>query len=99
MMEMDLLRELIGDRDHYAAFIAAQNDDKCLEYESASRDDIWAREVIRKRLNVQSGTILQSWDKAKRNAALKQLMEEGLSIRQIERLTGISRGVIQKIKR
>ena len=76
-----------------------------LEYESASWDDIWAKddiwawEVIRKRLKVQSGTILQFWDKTKRNDALKQLMEEGLSIRQIERLTGISRGVIQKIKR
>ena len=46
----------------------------------------------------ESGTVLQSYDKAKRNKVLTQLLRDGLSIRQIERLTGISRGVIQGIK-
>ena len=99
MMEMDLLRELIGSQERYAEFIAAPNDEKCLEYETALRDDDWAREVIQKRLNVSSGTVLRSWDKARRNDALRQLLREGLSIRQIERLTGISRGIIQKAGR
>ena len=40
---------------------------------------------------------IQEWPKDVRNAMLKQLREEeDLSIRQIERLTGISRGVIAK---
>lgn len=99
MMEMALLRELIGDRERYAAFIAAPNDDKCLEYERTSHDDNWAKEVLQKKLNTQSGTVLQSWDRTKRDAALRQLLDEGLSIRQIERLTGIGRGVIQKVQR
>jgi putative transposase len=37
-----------------------------------------------------------SWAKAKRDSMLRQLKEAGLSIRQIERVTGISRGVVAK---
>lgn len=38
-----------------------------------------------------------SWSKAERNSLLRRLKEkEGLSIRQIERFTGISRGIVAK---
>jgi len=37
-----------------------------------------------------------SWVKAERDLLLRKLKEEGLSIRQIERVTGISRGVVAK---
>jgi hypothetical protein len=37
-----------------------------------------------------------SWVKAERDRLLRKLKEEGLSIRQIERVTGISRGVVAK---
>ena len=39
---------------------------------------------------------LQALDRKARNEALKRLKTRGLTIRQIERLTGINRGVIQK---
>ena len=39
---------------------------------------------------------IASWSKSERNAVLRQLKEEGLSIRQIERATGISRGIVAK---
>lgn len=94
-----LLCALIGEDDRYAEFIASPNEDQCLEYEAVQRDDVWAREIIQARLGVQSGTALQSLDRAKRNEALRQLLNEGLSIRQIERMTGISKGIIQKVKR
>lgn len=42
---------------------------------------------------------LKALGKKERDAALLLLLEEGLSIRQIERLTGISRGIIQKVRR
>ena len=39
-----------------------------------------------------------SWPKIERDYVIRQLKEkEGLSIRQIERATGISRGVIAKV--
>jgi ATP-dependent Clp protease ATP-binding subunit ClpA len=99
MMELALVRELIGDEEQYRRFVNAANEDACLEYETPKRGDDWAREKIAERLNAESGSTLQSLDRKGRDAALQQLLEEGLSIRQIERLTGISRGIIQKAKR
>jgi putative transposase len=37
---------------------------------------------------------IASWSRSERNAVIGQLKEEGLSIRQIERATGISRGIV-----
>ena len=99
MMELALVRELIGDEEQYRRFVNAANEDVCLEFETPKRGDDWAREKIAERLNAESGSTLQSLDRKGRDAALQQLLEEGLSIRQIERLTGISRGIIQKAKR
>ena len=47
---------------------------------------------------MERGIELQMIDVDKRNSYIKKLKEEyGLSIRQIERLTGIIRGIIQKL--
>ena len=59
-------------------------------------DDAWALKVIHKQLNGKSGTSLQNMDRAERNEALRKLKKAGLSVRQIERLTGINRGTVQK---
>ncbi len=91
-----LLRELIGDEAQYIAFLAAEADDRCMEYEAPRRDDEWAKEVLCKYLSAKSGTVLQGYERGARNAALRVLKEKGLSVRQLERLTGINRGVIQK---
>ena len=98
-VDTTIFHSLIGDEKAYAAFLATPNDDQCLDYKPLRRDDEWAKEIIRKRLDGASGTVLQSFDRVERNKALAQLLEDGLSIRQIERLTGISRGVVQGIKR
>lgn len=91
-----LLQDLIGDWEQYTAFLAAGKADDCMEYEAPRRDDAWAKAVIRDCLDGGSGMVLQSCDKAKRDAVLRQLKQKGLSVRQLERLTGINRGVIQK---
>lgn len=90
------LRKLIGDKDEYAAYIAAKNEDECLEYEPKRHDDQWAIAVIRESLHINSGTTIQTFDKERRDEALRLLKEKKLTIRQIERLTGINRGLIQK---
>ena len=46
-----------------------------------------------------SGTVRQSYRKKNRNDVIRKLLQEGLSIRQTERLTGIGRGVIQNIRK
>ena len=94
-IEQDLTRELLHNRNEYVKFILGENHDDCMEYENRKTDE-WAEDVIRTTFGVVSGTVLQSYDRNERNIALRQLKEKGLSIRQIERLTGINRGVIQK---
>ena len=66
---------------------------------SERHDDAWAEQIIRRKLGVSSGTALQQMDRQQRNEAIQHLKREGLTTRQIERLTGISRGVIQNVKR
>ena len=87
---------MFGSKQQYEEYIAKDNDDQCMEYEKIKRDDSWAMEKIRKRLGLSTGTELQSLDKKARDKALKELINVGLSMRQIERLTGISRGVVKK---
>ena len=95
-VETMLLRELIGGAAEYRAFISGEGGEPCMEYDGVKRDDAWARETLQKCLSIQSGTALQRLGKEDRNAALKLLKEKGLTVRQIERLTGINRGVIQR---
>ena len=94
--ETQLLCELIGDRAEYDAYLAEENEDCCMEADSPRRDDEWAGEIIRQVLRGQSGTSLQSMERRERDAALRELKAKGLSIRQLERLTGINRGAIQR---
>ena len=90
------LEEIIGDKAAYEAWISEENEDECLEYMPPIHDDAWALKVIHKQLAGKSGTVLQDMDRVKRNEALRKLKKAGLSVRQIERLTGINRGTVQK---
>jgi len=73
-------------------------DDVCLDIEEKNRiTDEEARNIIKKVCNVKSASDLQKLDKLTRNMYLKELKEKYcLSIRQIERLTGINRGIVLK---
>ena len=92
----DFLQELIASKGGFESFISENDSCDCMEYESIRQDDKWAEKIIRQQLKGKSGTILQNYDRRSRNQVLHSLKEAGLSIRQIERLTGINRGVIQK---
>ena len=95
-MELLLVRSLLDGQAQYEAFINAVNEDLCMEYDRPRHDDSWAPDVIRKRLGVNSGTALQEYERKERNEALRKLKDEGLTVRQIERLTGINRNIVQK---
>lgn len=73
-------------------------DDKCLDIQYKERiidDD--ARKFIRAHCKVEHAIDIQKFENVKRNLYLKELKERyGLSISQIERLTGINRGIIQR---
>jgi uncharacterized protein YerC len=82
----------------FERFNAQENSDKCLENEEKIRiNDIEATEIIKKVACVRNLNEIQNFEKEKRNKVIKQFKNKGLSIRQIERLTGISFGVIRRI--
>ena len=94
---MQAIESLMGTKKEFVAFLEEANNDTFLEYETVERhDDKWALGVIHSQLNGQSGTTLQNKDRKERDRILHELKVAGLSIRQLERLTGINRGVIQR---
>ena len=89
--------ELIGGPERFEQFMEKAAEGNCLDiHERAAIRDEAAREWICSHYKVASGTQLQQWDKKKRDAALRELKDMGMSVRQLERLTGINRGVVQK---
>ena len=60
--------------------------------------DYDALKIIKKQCRIDNVRDIQKLDINKRNVCLKDLKEiPGLSIRQIERLIGMSRGIIQRV--
>ena len=96
-MDLNLLRDLIGDNQDYMEFIQAENDDECLEWDRDINEDDRAVKRIKELLDINNCFDVQKFDPQGRNEAIRILRKNGLSIRQIERLTGISRGIIQKV--
>ncbi len=96
-MDLELIRSLIGDRSRYHAMVTAPCDGDGMEFKVRARGDAWAIKMIRNSLNVNNGTELQNLEKSARDSALRLLKSKGLSTRQIERLTGINRNVVQRV--
>lgn len=94
-VKTSVFQELIGSREEYEAYISADYED-CPELEGYTRDDNWARAVMRDVLRIQSGTELLQYDANARNDALRLLKSRGLTTRQIERLTGINQSAIER---
>lgn len=94
-----VLKELIGSREEYEDFIASDFTDAedPTTFMAYTKDDEWAKRIIHDHLRLSSGTILQTYNIEARNEALKLLKEKGLTVRQIERLTGINRNIIQRV--
>jgi len=89
---------LIGGPEQFARFMGGGKDERCLDVEERRAiGDGTAAKIICDTCGVLSGTELQRWDRKERDEALRQLKQKGLSIRQLERLTGINRGVVQKV--
>ncbi|MEA1960836.1 MAG: transposase [Bacillota bacterium] len=82
----------------FKKFNAKENKDQCLEYDQNMRwKDPEAIDFIKGITGVKSPLEIQGFEKEKRNDIIKKCKEKGLSIRQIERLTGVSFEVIRKI--
>lgn len=92
-----IVLEILGGPNRFEDWMRGGTDGKCLDvqHRRAIRDEE-AQKLICTAFKLSSGTQLQQLEKKDRDAALRELKERGLSIRQLERLTGINRGIIQK---
>lgn len=86
-------------KEAFKEYMECDQTDNCLEMEEMRRiTDFDARAMIMKMFQLSSPTDIQKFDVPTRNSMLSKIKKSGLSIRQIERLTGISRGIVQKAK-
>lgn len=61
--------------------------------------DEQAKEIIRKISKCKNASEFQLLEIKVRNSCIKKLRNEGLSIRQISRLTGISKGIVERCEK
>lgn len=82
----------------FIEFHSQVKDDSCLEIEdSHSISDQEAGEIIKSRFKLKNVADIKKLESKQRNACLRQLKGIfNMSIRQIERLTGINRGIIYR---
>ncbi|MDO4797510.1 MAG: transposase [Coriobacteriales bacterium] len=101
-IDPSLVLGVFGGRDQLLAFHnESHGDERCLEFDNASRRGLSDEEA--KRLADEllgSGTVgsLKGMERRVRDSALSVLRRNRLSVRQIQRLTGISTGVIAKAR-
>jgi len=83
--------------DQFVDYHKEENNDTCLEIQNYARlTDDEARKLIIKIAKCKAPSDFQLLDIKKRNLCIYKLHEKGLSIRQISRLTGISKKIIEK---
>lgn len=84
--------------DSFKEFHEINSDDKFMDIDEKRRiTDKEAIDIIKKTCHVVHCTDIQGFERDKRDRCLKALKKKGLSMRQIARLTGVSRGIIMKL--
>ena len=93
----ELVLQLTGGIENFLRLSESDEKVDCLDFHNSKRlNDEDAERIVRNILHLESGTMVQSMDRKQRNSSLRLLKEQGLSVRQIQRLTGISQGVITR---
>jgi len=81
----------------FVKFNNQNTDQKCMDLEEIKRiTDQEAINIIKEVCKINSTDEIQTLDKYSRDICLRELKREGLSVRLLQGLTGINRGVIQK---
>lgn len=101
-IDNSIIKDLLGSNTNIQNFLNLNT----YEYEfSHFFEDSFTRitdsqslDFVKKTFNIDTASCIRSFKKNKRDNAIKVLRNQGFTIRQIERLTGVSRGIIQNIK-
>ena len=92
----------IIDRSEFVRFNNAPNSDTCLELVTPSRHavtDAQAQVIIGKISHCKMVTEFQSLEENKKERFIKKIYEKGVSVRQLSRLTGTTKGIVEKYLR
>ena len=87
------------DRAAFAAFNNTLNSDSCLEITVPCRravTDTQAQAIIQKISRCNSVTEFQCLETIKKERFIKKIYDKGVSVRQLSRLTGTSKGMVEK---
>ena len=90
--------ELCGGVEGFVAFSASENEEGYRFRERTRLSDAEAQQLAARILGEIALTDLKALERGRRNALLFDLKDAGLSISQIQRLTGIGRNVIARAK-
>ncbi len=94
--DTDFVLSMLG-KAQYIEYINENSLDKCLDMQEILKiNDSEARVIIQEISKCSSTSEFQVLPSGGRNKFLAELKTRGLSVRQIERLTGINRGLVQK---
>ena len=96
LVDTTLALELCGGIEGFVAFSASEDEEGYRFYERTRLSDAEARQLASGILGEIALTDLKALERGRRNALLFELKDAGLSISQIQRLTGIGRGVIAR---
>ena len=101
LVDTDFIFSILPQED-FLDFNNTPNSDSCLEVLSSPRrgvTDAQAQAIIQKVSHCQSMTEFQGLDEKKKSRYMKKIYEKGVSIRQISRLTGTSKGVVERFSK
>ncbi|MER1994456.1 MAG: transposase [Eubacteriales bacterium] len=99
--DTEFTRSLFGSSS-VAGFIHEQNDDECLEMNENTvirRTDSAAKGMILKAFGTYTPAVGKAQERQTFNHAVCRLLDQGVSIRQLSRLTGIPKKVIEEARK
>ena len=87
----------LGGTDELRKFLCEDCDDNCLDIQMPSRriTDSVAKKLIIEELGTISPEAGKAKDRSELNASIVSLLDDGISIRQLSRLTGLSKKIIE----
>lgn len=99
LVNTEYIFNLLGGKDNFLKLHEMKDESDCLDIDKTKRripDDV-AKEIIFTECHCANVTEFQNLSLLERNKSILTLYKKGISIRQLNRLTGIPKGVIDRI--